>query len=43
MGGGGQVVCQVAEIVFDLPEGFVFGQVDESLGHLTEKLLGVGS
>jgi hypothetical protein len=43
MGGGGHLVCQVAEVVFDLPEGFVFGQIDESLGHLTKKLLGVRS
>lgn len=43
MGGGGPVVCQVAEVVFDLAEGFVFGQIDESLGHLTEEVLGVGS
>jgi len=40
--GGGYRVCQVAEVVFDLPEGFVLGEIDESFGHLPEELFGVG-
>jgi hypothetical protein len=36
------LVCQVAEVVFDLPEGFVLGEIDEPFGHLPEELFGVG-
>jgi hypothetical protein len=42
VGGGGYLVCQVAEVVFDLSEGFVLGEIDESFGHLPEQLFGVG-
>jgi hypothetical protein len=42
MGGGGQVVGQVAQVVFDPAEGLVFGKVNEALGHAAEDLFGVG-
>jgi hypothetical protein len=41
VGGGGQVVGQVAQVVFDLAEGLVLGEIDEALGHLAEGVLGV--
>jgi hypothetical protein len=43
MGGGGYLVCQVTEVVFDLSKGFVLGEIDESFGHLSEELFSVGS
>jgi hypothetical protein len=41
--GGGQYVGQVAQVVLDLSEGLIFGQVDEAFGHLAEDLLAVGA
>jgi hypothetical protein len=43
VGVGGQLVGEVAEVVLDLSEGLVFGQIDEAFGHLAEELVGVGS
>ena len=42
MGGGGQLVGQVAQVILDLTEGLVFGEVHQPLGHAAEGLLGVG-
>jgi len=39
---GGELVGQVPQVVLDLPEGLVFGEIDESFGHLAEQLFGVG-
>jgi hypothetical protein len=39
---GGELVGPVAEVVLDLAEGLVFGEIDESLGHVTEPLFGLG-
>jgi hypothetical protein len=43
VGGGGELVGQIAQVVLDLPEGLVFGEIDESFGHLTEDGLGVAA
>ena len=43
MGGGGQRVRQVAQVVFDLAEGLRFGEIDEALGHVAEGLVGLGA
>jgi hypothetical protein len=43
VGGGSQGMGQVAQVVFDLAEGLVFGQIDEALGHLAEDLIGLGA
>ena len=40
---GGELVGQVAQVVLDLAEGLVFGEIDESLGHLAEQGFGVGA
>ena len=42
MRGGGEVVCQVAEVVLNLAEGLVLGEVHEVLGHPPQDLIGVG-
>jgi hypothetical protein len=36
-------VGQVAQVVLDLTEGLVFGQIDEALGRGAQDLLGVGA
>ena len=43
MGGGGHLACEVAEVVFDLSEGLVLREIDESFGHLSEEVFGVGA
>jgi hypothetical protein len=43
VGAGGEVVGEVTQVVLDLPEGAALGEVQESLGHLAEGLLGVGA
>ena len=40
---GGELVGQVAQVVLDLTEGLVFGEIDESFSHLAEQCFGVGS
>jgi len=40
--GGGHLACQIAEVVFDLSEGFLLRKIDESFGHLAEEVFGVG-
>lgn len=42
MGGGGQLVGQVAQVVLDLAEGLALGEIDQPLGHAAEGMLGVG-
>ncbi len=42
MGGGGQLVGQVAQVVLDLAEGLSLGEVHQALRHAAEGLLGVG-
>jgi hypothetical protein len=42
VGGGGEVVNEVAEGQFDLAEGLLFGEVNELLGHVTERLFSMG-
>ena len=42
MGGGGQLVGQVAQVILDLAEGLALGEIDQPLGHAAEGLLGVG-
>lgn len=34
---------EVAELVFDLAEGFVVGEIDEEFGHASEDVFGVGA
>jgi hypothetical protein len=34
---------QVAQVVLDLAEGLVFGEIDEALGHVAEDLVGLGA
>jgi hypothetical protein len=34
---------QVAQVVLDLAEGLVFGEIDEALGHMAEDLVGLGA
>jgi hypothetical protein len=36
VGVGGELAPEVAEVVLDLAEGFVLGEIDELLGHLAE-------
>ena len=43
MGGGGQVVGQVAQVVRDLSEGPVLGKIDQPFGHLAEDPVGLGA
>ncbi len=43
MGGGGEAVGQVTQVVLDLAEGLVFGEIDEAFGHLAEGLVGLGA
>ena len=38
---GGEFVAQIAQVVFDLAEGFVVGQVGEAVGHAPEDGLGI--
>jgi hypothetical protein len=42
VGRGGQLVGQVAQVVFDLAEGLALRQIDEPFGHAAEDLLGAG-
>ena len=41
MGGGGEFVGQVAQVVFHLAEGLFFGEVRQALRHAAEGSLGV--
>lgn len=41
MGVGGELACEVAEVVLDLSEGLVVGEIDEVFGHLPEGGLGL--
>ena len=34
---------QVAQVVLDLAEGLVFGEINEALGHVAEDLVGLGA
>ena len=43
MGGGGEAVGQVAQVVLDLAEGPISGEIDEAFGHLAEGLVGLGA
>ena len=43
VGVGGELACEVAEVVLDLSEGLVVGEIDEVFGHLPEGGLGLGS
>ncbi len=40
---GGELACEVAEVVLDLPEGFVVGEIEEVLRHLPKGGLGLES
>jgi hypothetical protein len=40
VGGGGDGAGAVAEVVLDLAEGLVVGEVDQALGHLAQLRLG---
>jgi Protein of unknown function (DUF4242) len=40
VGGGGQVVGQVAEVVFGAAEQFLVGDIDQRCGHLPQGLVG---
>jgi hypothetical protein len=40
---GSELVGEVAEVVLDLAERLMFGEIDQSFGHLAEQLFGVGS
>jgi hypothetical protein len=42
VGGAGELVGGVAQVVLDLPERLLLGQVDKMLGHAAEGRLGVG-
>jgi hypothetical protein len=41
--GGGQAVGQVAQVVLDLAERLVLGEIDEALGHRPQGVLGMGA
>jgi hypothetical protein len=43
VGGGGELVDEVAQVEFDLSEGLVVGEIDQAFGQATEGQLGVGS
>jgi hypothetical protein len=34
---------QVTQVVLDLAEGLIFGEIDEALGHVAEGLVGLGA
>lgn len=42
MGSGRNVVAEVAEVEFEVPEELGVGRIDEGFGHLPHGLLGVG-
>ena len=42
MGGGGQLVGHVAQVVLDLAESLALGEIDQPLGHAAKGALGVG-
>jgi len=41
VGGASHLVGEVAEVVLDLAEGLVFGEIDEAFGHSAEGGFGV--
>ena len=41
MGVGGELAPEVAEVVLDLAEDFVLGEIDELFGHLAEAGFGL--